>query len=301
MTVAPRRRRRRLLIQIGGFCLAGFAAFWALTIPRTLQADALAGLSGDAARGARVFHLGGCAACHSAPNSKGAARLQLAGGMAFPSPFGTFIAPNISSDPDHGIGGWSALDLANAMHFGTSPDGRHYYPAFPYPSYIRASLGDIVDLKSFLDTLPAVATPSLPHDIGFPFNIRRGLGLWKRLFLREDRSFSGTLGDQARDGQMLAEGLGHCGECHTPRGALGQSQRDQWLAGAPHPSGKGKIPALAGLDWSAADIAAYLKTGFTPDFDTAGAEMAEVVQNLAELPDADRAAIAAYIKALPKP
>ncbi|MBZ0129944.1 MAG: cytochrome c [Rhodobacteraceae bacterium] len=302
MTPRPERSKwRRLLIPFGGLCLAGFAAFWGLTMPQRLDADALAGMDGDPARGERVFHLGGCAACHAAPSAEGDARLVLAGGMAFPSPFGTFRAPNISPDPDHGIGGWSAYDLVNAMRYGTAPDGRHYYPAFPYTSYIRASTADIVDLKAFLDTLPPSATPSAPHEVGFPFNIRRGLGLWKLLFLNEDPAFTGDPSDQARRGQALAEGLGHCGECHTPRGALGQTLEDAWLQGAPHPSGKGKIPALAGLDWSAADIAAYLKTGFTPEFDTAGAEMAEVIQNLAQLPDEDRAAIAAYIKALPAP
>lgn len=292
---------RRLVILFGGLCLAGFTAFWLLTAPQMLAADTLTGLEGDPARGERVFYLGGCVACHAAPKAEGDARLVLAGGMTFPSPFGTFIAPNISPDPDHGIGGWSAYDLANAMQKGIAPDGRHYYPAFPYTSYIRASLADIVDLKAFLDTLPPSATPNQPHDVGFPFNIRRGLGLWKRLFLRPGPAFGGDLSDQARRGQVLAEGLGHCGECHSPRGSYGQVRHNAWLQGAPHPSGKGKIPALAGLDWLALDIAAYLKTGFTPDFDTAGAEMAEVVQNLSHLPDEDRAAIAAYIKALPAP
>ena len=161
------------------------AVAWFLSAPTYLPADALDGLVADAGRGEMVFHAGGCASCHSADKAEGADKLVLAGGRRFASPFGTFIAPNISPDPVNGIGGWSAMDLANAMKNGVSPDGRHYFPAFPYTSYSRVKLADIVDLKAFLDTLPAVAAPSQPHEVGFPFNIRRSLGLWKILFFSD--------------------------------------------------------------------------------------------------------------------
>ncbi len=292
---------RRFLYALLALILVGGVGIWAVTRPSPLPADALAGLNGDPGRGARVFWAGGCASCHAAPEAVGDERLKLGGGLRLSSPFGTFVAPNISPDPENGIGGWSALDLANAMQRGLSPDGRHYYPAFPYTAYANASLQDIVDLKAFLDTLPPVATPSQSHEIGFPFNIRRLIGGWK--VLNADKGFvlSTPADVQIARGRYLAEALGHCGECHTPRGPLGGLRRDAWLAGAPLPTGKGRTPNITpgGLDWSATDIAYYLETGFTPQFDSAGGEMASVVANMAHLPAEDRAAIAAYLKAVP--
>ena len=292
---------RKLLTALVLLALAGFAVFWWLTRPDRVNPAVLAGLSGDAARGEPVFWAGGCASCHAAPGAEGDARLVLAGGMAFPSPFGTFHAPNISSDPQAGIGGWSIDQLANAMLHGTSPRGRHYYPAFPFTSYTRAEPQDIADLHAFLQTLPASGTPSQPHEVGFPFNIRRGLGLWKLLFNRSDWVVPVT-GDTLTRGRYLVESLGHCGECHTPRNALGGLDYGRWLQGAPTPDGKGKVPALTpdALTWSEPDIAAYLKSGFTPEFDSAGGHMADVVQNLSHLPQSDLMAIAAYLKAVPK-
>lgn len=293
---------RRLFFWLVVLGLVGLAIFWVLTRPERLPAQSLAGLSGDAGRGEIVFHAGGCASCHAAPDATGDARLVLSGGQRFPSPFGTFVAPNISSDPIHGIGGWSIADLANAMLKGVSPEGAHYYPAFPYVSYANASLQDMADLHAFLATLPADATPSAPHEVRFPFNIRRTLGGWKLLYAGRGWVLDGDdLPQDVSRGRYLVEGLGHCGECHTPRGPLGGMRRDAWLTGAPTPDGKGKVPGIAPsvLDWAASDIAYYLETGFTPDFDAAGGHMASVVLNTAQLPPSDRAAIAAYLKALP--
>jgi len=193
------------------------------------------------------------------------------------------------------------VDLANALLEGVSPEGQHYYPAFPYTSYGRMTDGDLVSLFSYLETLPASDIPSLPHEVGFPFNIRRSLGGWKRLFANKDWIAADTEDEQLELGRYLVEALGHCGECHTPRNGLGGAQRSAWLTGAPNPSGKGKIPDISphGLDWSASDIAYYLKEGFTPDFDSVGGSMAAVVENFALLGDADREAVAAYLKAFP--
>ena len=277
---------------------AGMLGGYVLTQPQPLPDDALAGITGDATRGAVIFAAAGCASCHRAP---GADDGPLSGGRAFPSDFGTFHAPNISPDPTHGIGAWSDMQLANAIQRGVSPAGAHYYPAFPYTAYQKASTQDIADLIAHLRTLPADATPSIPHDVGFPFNIRRSIGGWKLLFGGNDWVLTGDLTAEHERGRYLVEALGHCGECHTPRNALGGLDQSRWLAGAPNPSGKGRIPNITagGLDWSAQDIAIYLDSGFTPDFDSAGGEMAEVVLNTAQLSDADRASIAAYLKAVP--
>lgn len=276
------------------------AAFWVVSRPAPLSDDAIAGLSGDAARGETVFWAGGCAACHAAPGAEGDARLVLSGGYRINSPFGTFVAPNISPS-DQGIGGWSSGDLANALIAGVGTGGQHLYPALPYTTYQRMSLQDVADLKAFMDTLPASDAASLPHELGFPFTIRRGLGLWKRLNMSPGWVLD-TGGDaELERGRYLVEALGHCAECHTPRDLTGGLDRSRWMQGAPNPSGKGTIPALTPdkLKWSAADIAYYLETGFTPDYDSAGGEMVAVIANLAHLGKTDREAIAAYVKALP--
>lgn len=256
---------------------------------------------GDPVAGEVVFWAAGCAACHSAPEAEGDARLVLAGGRAFASDFGTFYAPNISPDMGMGIGGWSEADFLNAVMRGVSPDGRHYYPAFPYGSYARARISDMQDLWAYLQTLPADARPSRPHEVGFPFSIRRALGAWKWLYQSDGWVMAGDLTPELSRGRYLVEALGHCSECHTARTAFGGLRRDQWLMGAPNPSGDGRIPDItpARLTWSAAEITNYLRDGFTPDFDVVSGSMVEVVRNLANLPDTDRAAIAAYLRALP--
>ena len=290
---------RRLLTGLIVLGVIGLGVYWFVTAPDPLPDDALAGLTADPVHGEQVFWAGGCASCHAEVTATGDAKLLLGGGQKFPSPFGTFLAPNISTDPENGIGDWSALDLANAMTRGVSPEGQHYFPAFPYSSYMRAGLQDVVDLHAFLQTVPAVATPSQPHQVGFPFNIRRNLGGWKFLFLNKDWVVTGDLTPEEERGRYLAEALGHCGECHTPRNALGGSDRSRWLAGGPIPgSATGQFPNItpAKLSWSTDEIVAYLETGFTPEFDSDGGHMALVVENTAKLLAEDREALAAYLK-----
>ena len=281
--------------------LVGAAGGYWATGARGLGPDAVADLTGDPDAGARIFWAAGCASCHAAPGAEGDDRLVLSGGQRFESDFGTFVAPNISSDPVHGIGAWSLAAFADAVVRGVSPEGAHYYPAFPYTAYARMRLQDVADLKAFMDTLPADVAPRQPHEIGFPFNIRRGLAVWKWVNLSDDWVVAKLPEGPAIDGRYLAEALGHCGECHTPRTASGGLDTAQWLAGAPNPTGQGRIPNItpAALDWSEADIAYYLETGFTPEFDSVGGHMAAVVKSLAELDDADLRAIAAYLKAVP--
>jgi mono/diheme cytochrome c family protein len=143
----------------------------------------VAGLTGDPVKGELVFWAAGCASCHMAAEAKGEAQLVLAGGQRFPSDFGTFVAPNISQDPEQGIGGWSLLDLANALMRGVSPEGEHYFPALPYASYAKMQLQDVADLHAFMQTLPADPTPSQPHELAFPFSLRQTIGVWKLLYL----------------------------------------------------------------------------------------------------------------------
>jgi mono/diheme cytochrome c family protein len=287
--------------------VAGAAAFWVLTIPKRLSAAEIAMLgTGDAKRGERIFHAGGCTSCHARPKAVGAAQLELAGGLELKTPFGIFVPPNISSDPADGIGAWSLEDFANAMLRGVSPGGRHFYPAFPYPSYARMKPADVADLFAYMKTLPAVTGKAPGHRLGFPFNIRRGLGLWKLLYLSDQPviALAGDAPEKIQLGRYLVEGPGHCGECHTPRDFAGGTKKGEWLAGAPAAEGSGIVPNITSGEggigsWSETDIAYYLESGFKPDFDTVGGAMVDVQKNIAQLGTDDRAAIAAYLKAVP--
>jgi mono/diheme cytochrome c family protein len=253
--------------------------------------------------------MGGCASCHASPvdgkRARGDDKLLLGGGMELDTPFGLFRVPNISSHTGDGIGEWSMIEFVNAMQRGISPDGRHYYPSFPYTSYARMETRDIMDLRAFLDTLPAVVGRPEDHGLSFPYSIRRGIGLWKRRYLKVDPVIENTSADvQIATGQSLVEGAGHCGECHTSRDRFGGLDTTRWLAGAPNLDGDGKVPDItpAGKNisaWSANDITYYLESGFTPDFDTVGGTMVAVQENMAKLTREDRAAIAAYLKSLP--
>ncbi len=288
----------RWLVVIG---LIAAGSLWYLARPKPLGEAEVAGLTGDAAKGELVFWATGCASCHMADKAEGVAQLVLSGGQRFPSDFGTFVAPNISQDPEHGIGTWTLADLASAITRGVSPEGAHYYPALPYASYAKMELQDVADLYAFLKTLPADPTPSQPHELGFPFSIRDTVGVWKLLYVTDDWALPGNLTPTATRGRYIAEALAHCGECHTPRTGLGGMDTARWLGGAPNPSGDGRIPNITPtkLGWSAPDIVQYLTTGFTPEYDSVGGHMAHVVENMARLPESDRLAVAEYLLAVP--
>jgi len=292
---------RRLFILAIATAVAGLAAFWLLTIPQTVPASALAAHTPDLANGKQMFHAGGCASCHAVPNQDD--KTRLGGGLALKSPFGTFYVPNISSDRNDGIGGWSEAQFVTAMTKGTSPAGEHYYPAFPYTSYQRMASGDLRDLFAYLGTLPAVQGRVRDHDLPFPFNIRRTLGLWKFLYL-DGEPFKPDPSQPAQwnRGAYLVNGPGHCAECHSPRNSLGGIVAGKRFSGGPSPDGQGGVPNITQFklkDWKVADIAETLETGMTPDADFVGGNMVEVVRNTSQLTAADRAAIATYIKSLP--
>ena len=259
--------------------------------------------SGDPARGEYVLAMGGCVACHTDEKNGGA---FLAGGRALATPFGTFHSPNITPDPKTGIGGWTTGEFVRAMRDGLSPDGQHYYPSFPYPSYARMTQQDIVDLKAYLDTVEPVGAPFKGHDLGFPFNIRQTLAGWKLLFL-DAKPFEPdpAQSESWNRGAYLVRGPGHCGECHTPRNPLGGPDDSRYLAGNPV-GAEGKTtpnitPHETGIgNWSAVDIAFALESGLTPDYDSFGGGMGEVVDDAtSKLTKEDRDAIAEYLLSLP--
>lgn len=280
--------------------LAAAGVYWWLSAPVVAAAGTAPARAPDLANGQVIFNAGGCASCHAVPDQPD--RLRLGGGVAIKSPFGTFYAPNISSDPTDGIGKWSEAEFVNAVMHGVSPDGQHYFPAFPYTSYQHARREDVLDLFAYLKTLPAVAGKVRDHDVRFPFNIRRNVGIWKFLFL-DGKPFvaDSAKSPQWNRGAYLVNSFGHCAECHSPRNVLGGIIAGQRFAGGPNPEGEGWVPNITqkGLgEWSAKDIAYFLKTGELPDGDSVGGAMTRVIKNTSQLPDDDLAAMADYLKSL---
>jgi mono/diheme cytochrome c family protein len=292
---------RNVALAAVSLAIAGAAALYLLSAAQAIAPEALGPHTVDLANGASMFEAGGCASCHAVPGD--ADMRRLGGGLALRSPFGTFYVPNISPDPRDGIGSWTDAQFVTALIRGTSPDGRHYYPAFPYTSFQRMAIGDVRDLFAHIKTLPPVAGKIRGHDLPFPFSIRRGIGLWKWLFL-DGRPFQPDPSEDAtwNRGAYLVNGPGHCAECHSRRTILGAIVPSQRFAGGPSPDGRGFVPNITQLglkDWSVKDIAFMLQTGQTPDGDFVGSSMADVVRNTAQLTPQDRTAIATYIKALP--
>ena len=299
--------RRRISLRISlGFIIAavlGFGIYWWLSEPAATLADAMTGpaYTPNLANGLVVFNAGGCASCHAVPNQPD--RLKLGGGLAIPSPFGTFYAPNISPDKTDGIGNWTEANFVTAVTKGVSPRGTHYFPAFPYTSYAHAKVADIRDLYAYLKTLAPVSGKVRDHDLPFPLIIRRNVGIWKLLFF-DDRPFAPDMSrsPQWNRGAYLANSLGHCAECHSPRNFLGGIIAAQRFAGGPNPEGEGWVPNITqkGIgEWSDKDIAYFLKSGQTPDGDSAGGSMVRVIRNTSQLNPGDRDAIADYLKSLP--
>jgi mono/diheme cytochrome c family protein len=281
---------------------AAFGVFWWLTAPGSPVIPATAPPAApNPVHGLTIFNAGGCSSCHAVPGQPD--RLKLGGGLAIPSPFGTFYAPNISADPVDGIGRWTEAEFVRAVTQGISPAGYHYFPAFPYTSYAHAKVDDIRDLHAYLKTLAPVAGKVRDHDVPFPFNIRRNIGIWKWLFM-DSKPFMPDASRSApwNRGAYLANGLGHCAECHSPRNFLGGIIAAQRFAGGPNPEGEGWVPNITqkGIgDWSQKDIAWFLETGEMPEGDSAGGSMVRVIKNTSQLSPEDRAAIAEYIKSLP--
>jgi mono/diheme cytochrome c family protein len=287
----------------------GLAAFWIVTLPAIVPASALPPYTPNVDNGRTMFDIGGCASCHAVPDKDPdkVDRTRLGGGLALKSPFGTFYVPNISPDPKNGIGAWSEANFVTALWKGTSEHDTNLYPAFPYTSYQHMELNDVRDLFAYLKTLPPVSGKVRRHDLSFPFNERRLVGGWKLLFLHggpfvPDPSKSA----QWNRGAYLVNGPGHCAECHSPRNAFGAIIDSERFAGGPTPDGASWVPNITPVGlrhedpaWSEKDIASFLGDGMTPSGDFAGGAMADVVRNISLASPEDRAAIAAYVAALP--
>jgi mono/diheme cytochrome c family protein len=295
---------RRILIAVVTILVIGGVIAWFLTAPRRLPGGELAaGYHPDVANGEAMFIAGNCSACHQTQGQE--ERTLLGGGLKLKSPFGTFVAPNISSDPKAGIGAWTEAEFANAMKRGVGRHGEHLYPAFPYPAYSNMKTSDVRDLFAYLKTLPAVAQPAPPHEVSFPYSIRRAVGFWKLLYFHPQEFKPDPSKSAAWNrGAYLAEGPAHCAECHTPRNALGGPDLDQLYAGAPNLEKGGRFatnitPSKDGIgDWSVQDIADFLKSGTDKCFNEPEG-MIQVIASTSQMSDEDVTAIATYIHALP--
>ena len=291
----------RLLAALLVIGVSGFAAFWWLTRANPISASELPARTPDLANGRYIFDAAGCASCHAVPGQQD--RYRLGGGLPISTAFGTFHVPNISPDDSDGIGKWTEADFVNAVMRGISPQREHYFPVFPYTSYQHAAIDDIRDLYAFIRTLPPVRGRVRAHEVRFPFNIRRSVGIWKLLFI-DNKPFTPDASHSARwnRGAYLVNSLGHCAECHSPRNALGGIIESQRFAGGPDPEGEGWVPNITqkGLaEWSQDDIADLLESGMTPSNDSAGGSMVRVIRNTSQLKPEDRAAMADYLKSLP--
>ena len=268
----------------------------------TTQAALAAAPAGDAVRGAYLVRVGGCLACHTAPD--GAA---LAGGRVLKTPFGDFVSPNITPHRQNGIGGWSEADLVRALRHGERPDGASYYPVFPYTSYSGLRLQDIKDIFAHLMANPARANIVAGHDLHWPFSWRFLMVIWKWLFFEPRVLFEDAAKTAAWNrGAYLVQALAHCGECHTRRNWFGAADRTLVLAGtATGPDGR-SVPNITpdpetGIGgWNKADVVELLESGLKPDYDNVQGGMAEAIElGLKFLTPADRGAIAEYLLALP--
>jgi mono/diheme cytochrome c family protein len=255
-------------------------------------------------RGRYLAAAGGCVSCHT--EDREGAR-PFAGGRALATPFGTFYSPNITPDADTGIGAWTDAQFVAALREGVSPSGAAYFPAFPYTAYTGMTAADALAIRAYLSSLAPVRQSNRPHDLPWYLGSRLAASAWQWLFFTPARFAS----DAARDadwnrGAYLVRHLGHCGECHTRRNALGALRRDREMAGNPDGPEDRSVPnitpdAAEGIgDWTAGDIEMFLETGMFPDGDFAGAGMGQVVdENTSQLTPADRRAIATYLQSLP--
>jgi mono/diheme cytochrome c family protein len=280
------------------------AAITAALAAALLARAAVAAESDEVSRGAYLATAAGCANCHTDSKHGG---VSYAGGLALETPFGTFYSPNITPDPETGIGRWTDAQFLRALREGVRPDGANLFPVFPYTSYTRIVDEDVRAIKAYLFSLPPARQANRRHDMSFPFSWRFVQNFWKLLFFSEGPFHPAPDRPAAYNrGAYLVTALGHCGECHTPRNSLGGSDSDRFLAGAPPPTRDGKKapnitsdPQTGIGNWSEDDIVRVLTDGQTPEFDEVGGPMAEVVKDTARLTEEDRRAIAAYLKSVP--
>jgi mono/diheme cytochrome c family protein len=247
-------------------------------------------------RGQYLVVAGDCMSCHLRDGGE-----PLAGGLGLKTPFGVIYSPNITSDKDSGIGNWTADQFYHAMHDGIDDEGKNLYPAFPYPWFRLVSREDCDAILAFLKTTPAVSYTPPNNHLVFPLGFRFMVKGWNRLYLNShDFKADPTQSPEWNRGAYLVDGLGHCGGCHTPKSALGADKSgrdfqggtlDNWVA-----------PDLTANDrtglgaWSIDDVTEYLGTGRNAHAGAGGAMADVITYSTSLMSDADRHAMAIYLK-----
>ena len=294
-------RARGLLAAAGVLILVlgvGFAVYaWRSEIEPSSPPDTAAFDAELIQKGAQLAAVGNCIACHTVPGNK-----AFAGGLGIPTQFGTIYSTNITPDPQTGIGRWSEAAFRRAMREGVDREGRHLYPAFPYDHFTLVTDEDISALYAYLMTREPVSATARENGLPFPLNIRLLVAGWKLLYF--DEGVFQSRADQTEAwnrGAYLAEGLGHCGACHTPRNALGAEDRDRHFSGGEAEGWRAYAideNSPAPIPWDAESLAFYLRHGWHDSHGVSRGPMAEVTGNLGELPDEDVDAIALYVASL---
>jgi mono/diheme cytochrome c family protein len=250
-------------------------------------------------RGRYLAVLSDCASCHTVPGSNH----PFAGGRAIETPFGNILAPNITPDPETGIGSWSDDAFDAAIRKGLRRNGSRLYPAMPYTAYTKMSREDVLAIRAYLNTVIPVSNAVDANALPFPFNIRASMRVWNMLYFSQgDYKPDVKQSAEWNRGAFLVDGPGHCGACHTAKTFLGGDKADQYLRGgflqgwsAPDITGDSRVGVGA---WSAEELAAYLKSGHNR-VSAATGPMAEVVTLSTEhITDPDLKAIATYLKSL---
>lgn len=278
---------------------------WAVVL-LAIGAAAASGASGTSAesiaRGKYLYQAADCSGCHG--NAEHGS--DPVGGLGLATPFGTFRAPNITPDKEHGIGAWSEDEFKTALRSGVGRHGEYLFPVFPYTSFTKMTDRDIADLYAYLMSLPPVPVANKPHQAKAPFGWRPLLVVWRELFFRAGAWLPDPRkADEWNRGDYLVHAVVHCEECHTPRNLLGAIDAARSFSGNLGHPGQQNAPNITsdkatGIgSWSVEDIQTLLKTGMTPDSDFVGSGMKAVVRGTSKLTDADRRAIAIYLKSVP--
>jgi mono/diheme cytochrome c family protein len=281
--------------------VSGLLIFWVASTPYPFVAADVPAHTANLENGKLLYNIGGCISCHA---SEADAAVP-AGGKPLITPIGVLYPPNLTPDPETGLGKWSNVDFVNAMQKGLSPEGSHLIPAFPYTSYAHMKVEDVLDIKAYLDSLPPVRNTTKPNEVLALPVVRRGLGIWKLIGLDESQ-FVEDAGQTAswNRGAYLVNGPGHCSECHTPRTIFMTSNKSRMFQGGPHPEGKGTVPSLRDLAErkrykDAKDLVLAFQNGEELGYDKmSSGGMGDVRKNIAKLPEADIAAIAEYVMSL---
>lgn len=296
----------RNLAALALIAASGLLAFFEATRTRPLSATDIPVHTANLENGKLLYNIGGCISCHApGPDLKDVTADVPAGGKPLKTPIGILYPPNLTPDPETGLGNWTETDFVNAMQKGISPAGQHLIPAFPYTSYAHMKITDVLDIKAYLATLAPVKNPSKPHDILLSGVVRRGLGLWKYLAFDETPwAPDPTMSESWNRGSYLVNGPGHCNECHTPRTIFMASDNSKKFMGGPHPEGKGTVPSIRSLIErgrykDVADLVLAFQNGEELGYSNmSSGRMGDVQSNISKLPEADVKAIADYVTSL---